>query len=160
MKIIGHRGAGGLGKENSLEAIAAAIKAGVDGIEFDIHCTKDNQLVLHHDGNITGKSGPSILIKDVSLKELKGALPTFSEAAKFVLKNRKLELFIDAKGDKWAAVLTRELISLEAEGFDLNRCYVISFWLKELGEFVKILPKIKIIPLFSIKRMPFWVFWF
>ncbi len=38
-RIIAHRGASGVALENSLEAFRVAVRAGVDGIELDIHVT-------------------------------------------------------------------------------------------------------------------------
>ena len=44
--VIGHRGASAQAPENSLEAIAAAVAAGVDLVEFDVSAG----LVVSHDG--------------------------------------------------------------------------------------------------------------
>jgi len=45
---IGHRGAGALAPENSLEGIALAVELGCDLVEFDVHLVGD-QLVVAHD---------------------------------------------------------------------------------------------------------------
>lgn len=45
---IGHMGAAGLAPANSLAAIEAALRAGVDLIEVDVWSTLDHQLVLGH----------------------------------------------------------------------------------------------------------------
>ncbi|MBT3336527.1 MAG: hypothetical protein HN855_02475 [Anaerolineae bacterium] len=47
--IIAHRGATQLAPENSIAAFKAAIEAGADAIEFDIHFSKDKQIIVHHD---------------------------------------------------------------------------------------------------------------
>ena len=47
--IIGHRGAKGNIMENTIESILYAIRAGVDGIEFDIQRCLTGELVLFHD---------------------------------------------------------------------------------------------------------------
>jgi len=49
---IGHRGAPMLAPENTVAAMHAAIKAGVDGIEFDIHTTADHKMIVIHDGGL------------------------------------------------------------------------------------------------------------
>lgn len=46
---IAHRGGADLWPENTLPAFAAAIELGVDGIEFDLHLSKDGHLIVHHD---------------------------------------------------------------------------------------------------------------
>ena len=49
MLIIGHRGAAGLARENSLEALRAGLEAGADILEFDVRLTKDKIPVVVHD---------------------------------------------------------------------------------------------------------------
>jgi len=46
---MGHRGAKGHAPENTMESFQKAIDLGVDYIELDVHLTKDNHLVIHHD---------------------------------------------------------------------------------------------------------------
>jgi len=60
MKVIAHRGAGGLAVENSAAALRRAITLGVDGIEVDIWPTRDEGFVVLHDADIarlTGRPG-------------------------------------------------------------------------------------------------------
>ncbi|MBE8191604.1 MAG: hypothetical protein HAW65_00675 [Alphaproteobacteria bacterium] len=47
--IIAHRGGANLRPENSMAAFAHALAVGSDGIECDIQCSRDGQLVIHHD---------------------------------------------------------------------------------------------------------------
>lgn len=44
-----HRGLSSLYPENTMAAYAAARKAGIPGIELDVHLTKDRKLVVFHD---------------------------------------------------------------------------------------------------------------
>jgi len=48
---IGHRGTRGLMPENTIPAMKKAIDLGCNTIEFDIHITKDNQIVVYHDNS-------------------------------------------------------------------------------------------------------------
>ena len=50
--VIAHRGGRGLWPENTLYAFERAIKLGVDAIEFDVHLTRDHQLVILHDDTV------------------------------------------------------------------------------------------------------------
>ena len=50
--VIGHRGAGGLAPENTLEAVDRADRAGVDWVEVDVQRTRDGVLVLMHDQDL------------------------------------------------------------------------------------------------------------
>ena len=77
---IAHRGGTGLWPENTLGAFERAIALGVDGIELDVHLSRDGQLVVHHDERLNtaiarGPDGawidaPSPLIKDLTVDEL------------------------------------------------------------------------------------------
>jgi glycerophosphoryl diester phosphodiesterase len=49
---IAHRGFSGKFPENTMRAFAEAVAAGCDGIETDLHMTKDGVLVLCHDETI------------------------------------------------------------------------------------------------------------
>ncbi|MDE1174772.1 MAG: glycerophosphodiester phosphodiesterase family protein [Parvibaculaceae bacterium] len=77
---IAHRGGAGLWPENTLEAFSHAIEASADGVELDVHLSRDGILVIHHDESLKpaiarGPDGqwlsrPTPLIKDLTLAEL------------------------------------------------------------------------------------------
>lgn len=71
MLIIGHRGAAGLARENTLEALQAGFDADADMLEFDIRLTKDGILVLHHDFHTIRTHRTASLISRYTLEELK-----------------------------------------------------------------------------------------
>ena len=48
MKVFAHRGASGDYPENTMLAFSKALSIGVDGIELDVHKSKDGQLVVIH----------------------------------------------------------------------------------------------------------------
>jgi glycerophosphoryl diester phosphodiesterase len=50
---IGHRGAAGLAPENTILAFQRGLESGADGIECDVHRTRDGQLVLMHDIDVS-----------------------------------------------------------------------------------------------------------
>lgn len=50
--LLVHRGATTLAPENTLEAYAAAMDAGADGVEIDVHRTVDGVLYLMHDDTV------------------------------------------------------------------------------------------------------------
>lgn len=49
VKIIAHRGDTSRFPDNTLEAFEAANLNGADGIELDVHATRDGELIVHHD---------------------------------------------------------------------------------------------------------------
>ncbi len=59
--VIAHRGGGGLAPENTLPAFRHAVAMGVDGLELDVHSTRDGVIVVSHDAEVdrvTDGQGP------------------------------------------------------------------------------------------------------
>ena len=52
--VIAHRGASGYEYENSLAAFRRAVMLDADGVELDVHATRDGRLVVHHDAALPG----------------------------------------------------------------------------------------------------------
>jgi glycerophosphoryl diester phosphodiesterase len=50
--IIGHRGASGDAPENTMAAFELALEQGADGIEFDVHLSRDGVPVVIHDARV------------------------------------------------------------------------------------------------------------
>jgi len=48
---VGHRGTRGLMAENTIPSMIKAIETGANTIEFDVHITKDGQVVVYHDAS-------------------------------------------------------------------------------------------------------------
>ncbi len=68
--LVSHRGGGGFGPENTLEALRGALEFGVEMVETDVRMTADGVPVVHH--------GPFLglrLISRMSAGELKEAAP-------------------------------------------------------------------------------------
>ncbi|HEX2171924.1 MAG TPA: glycerophosphodiester phosphodiesterase [Dehalococcoidia bacterium] len=71
MIILGHRGARRAWPENTLDALRAALDAGADGVEFDVHLTRDGVAVLHHDPTLERMTGRSDRIADLAWSDLR-----------------------------------------------------------------------------------------
>lgn len=69
--IIAHRGACHFAPENTVAAFRKAVELGVDGIETDVHMTKDLELVVHHNYTLDGTTSHTGRICDYTLAELK-----------------------------------------------------------------------------------------
>lgn len=65
-----HRGFSGKYPENTLLAFSKAIEEGVDGIENDVHLTKDGVLVVMHDELVDRTTNGKGYIKDKTYEEL------------------------------------------------------------------------------------------
>lgn len=72
--------------ENGLKAFENAINHGV-AFEYDIHLTKDNELIVCHDEDLKRTTGKEGIIEDLTLQEIRdnyrlldgGVVPTFQE---------------------------------------------------------------------------------
>ena len=65
-----HRGFSAEYPENTMIAFEKAIEAGCEGIELDVHFTKDGELVIIHDENIKRTGNADGLVKDMTYEEL------------------------------------------------------------------------------------------
>lgn len=50
--VYAHRGGAALADENTLAAFANGVALGADGIELDVHASKDGRIVVHHDSTL------------------------------------------------------------------------------------------------------------
>lgn len=144
MNVIGHRGAAGLAPENSEKGIKAAIKAGVDGIEFDVRSTKNGHLILVHDANLKRTHNLDIIVSDTNLEDIKAKLKLTNQSiatlAQVLDKYTGTPLFIEGKGSNWSNPLAEIL----KEHSTKNTCTVISFNSRELYEFGEKCPGVKL----------------
>lgn len=96
--------------ENSLAAFAKAVDAGY-GIEFDIHKTRDGQVVVFHDDTLVRMCGVQGKIEDKTLDELRGlrllgteqGIPTLQEMLDLV--GGRVPLLVELKGESTATGL-------------------------------------------------------
>ena len=70
-KIFAHRGFSSKYPENTMLAFKKAEEIGASGIEIDIQLSKDKEIVICHDEDITRTSNGSGFIKDLSINQLK-----------------------------------------------------------------------------------------
>lgn len=67
---IGHRGAAGTAPENTIASMQKALASGVDAVEFDVHRTRDGQLVVIHDPTLNRTSTGTGAISQLTLGEI------------------------------------------------------------------------------------------
>src|SRR6202161_3923041 len=72
-RVFGHRGSAGTHPENTLESFAAAVAAGVEYLEFDLHMTRDGEVVVSHDDHLDRNCGRPGVIRDLTYAELASA---------------------------------------------------------------------------------------
>lgn len=71
VKIWAHRGANEYAPENTMEAFDMAVRLGADGVELDVHQTRDQEIVVIHDEKLDRTSTGRGFVKDYSLQELR-----------------------------------------------------------------------------------------
>ena len=106
IKTIAHRGYVEKGVENSIEALEAAAKAGVDYVEMDVLMTKDNKFIVMHDYNLKRLAGINKKVQDMTYNELVGLpisqsghtsrIPSFEEYVKRA-KELNIKLVVELK---------------------------------------------------------------
>jgi glycerophosphoryl diester phosphodiesterase len=62
LEIIGHRGSPKEHRENTLPSFRRAFAGGANGIELDVHGTKDGAVVVHHDFSTNSRAGDAGLV--------------------------------------------------------------------------------------------------
>ncbi|MCR4593558.1 MAG: glycerophosphodiester phosphodiesterase [Clostridiales bacterium] len=69
--VLAHRGANKRAPQNTVPAFVKAVEFGSDGIETDVHLSKDGEIVICHNYTIDATSDGKGLISDYTCEELK-----------------------------------------------------------------------------------------
>ena len=106
--VIGHRGASGLEPENTLAAFRRALELGADGVECDIHMSRDGQCMVFHDPTVERTTDGAGAVAEMDLAQLRRLdaghgerIPTLDELLELI-KGRG-QLFCELKGAGSAA---------------------------------------------------------
>jgi len=68
---IGHRGACGYEPENTILSFRKAVNMGMDFIEFDVHLSKDDNVIIMHDDTLDRTTDGAGKISEKNLDEIK-----------------------------------------------------------------------------------------
>jgi glycerophosphoryl diester phosphodiesterase len=103
-EIIAHRGTPREHPENSLPGFLRALEYGVDGIELDVHVTRDGVPVVHHDAELRPRGTPldGECISNLTYAELAGyelapgvGVPTLADAV--ALAAGRTRVYVEVK---------------------------------------------------------------
>lgn len=123
--IIGHRGASAVALENTMPAFEAAIAAGADGIEFDVHLSRDGQPVIIHDETLQRTHGLRRRVADLTVDELREVgVPSLRQFFELMVQNEML-LCLEIKGS--SAKLADECCRVVSEFSFADRVIVECF---------------------------------
>jgi glycerophosphoryl diester phosphodiesterase len=67
--VIAHRGASGHAPENTLAAFRTAVESGADYFELDCRLTRDDQVVILHDGDLERTGGEKVAMSELTFEE-------------------------------------------------------------------------------------------
>ena len=111
---IAHRGMPGLARENTLDGFALAISAGADGIELDVHATKDGIIIVHHDPVLQDGTKLARLARR-ELAAIPGAadIPELADVCALVAGQGTL--FVEIKGAGIEEAVVRTLSAYEGD---------------------------------------------
>jgi glycerophosphoryl diester phosphodiesterase len=152
-----HQGASHEAPANTLAAFLLAFELGADGIEFDVHLSKDGQVVVIHDFTLESTTNGQGLVRDKTLAELKELdagtwfdpdfadqrIPTLQEVIDAVGNRLLLNIELkttNVRDDGLASAVVRII----EENHLLERVIVSSFnplalrWIKHLNPWVSI----------------------
>jgi glycerophosphoryl diester phosphodiesterase len=99
-------------RENTLPSFVAALEAGAEGIELDVHATADGVVVVHHDP-VTGAGLEIAATRWTELNPANGAsggsvpIPTLASVCEVV--GQRAALFVEIKGEGIEDAVTRAL---------------------------------------------------
>ncbi len=159
--IVAHRGGAGLAPENTLAAFENALKLGVDMVECDVHLSKDGEVVVMHDPNLSRTTNGSGEIGDLPLAELKKLnaaakftggtrsvppqpVPTLAELLDLVKGKAGIQIEIKlAAGNARYPGIERKVIDLVNARGMADQVILISFDFPTLQEAKKLDPRIK-----------------
>lgn len=121
--IIAHRGASGTLPEHTLEAFSEAIQQGADIIEADVVATKDGELIVRHENELSRTTNVADLFPDRrTTKVIDGEIvegwfsEDFSWAEIQRLRARQAMPFRDQSfNDKWAIPRLKDFLRLAKE---------------------------------------------
>lgn len=122
-----------------MSAFKLALETGADGIETDVHMTKDGVLVLIHDETVDRTTDGSGFVSTYTFDELKHLnagirhgldeqIPTLNELFELV-REKSLLLNLEVKTDviSYEGIESRIIDSIESSGIDPSRIIFSSF---------------------------------
>jgi glycerophosphoryl diester phosphodiesterase len=133
--VVAHRGDSTNLPENTIDAFEAAIRAGAEGVEFDVRITADGAAVVLHDANVDRTTDGSGLVRSMTLEQVRrlrialpgggtAGVPTLRETLGLLAGRAAADIEIknvpgdpDFDPDREDAV-EATIAALEATGFD------------------------------------------
>lgn len=156
MVSVAHRGASGYAPENTHAAFRKGLELGADFLEFDLHLSKDGELVIIHDDKVNRTTNGDGFVSDYTLAELKklDAGSKFHKDFKEERISTLDELFSDFYGQigllieikkpsKYPGIEEKVAAVLEKYN-DLSSVIVQSFDIESMRKMHELLPQLQV----------------
>ena len=153
-QVVAHRGGAALAPENTLTAFQNAVTVGAKWIEFDIHRTKDGELVIMHDDTVDRTTNGSGMIKDMTaadfaaLQMADGKTPPTLDAVIDIAKKGGIGMFAEVKSPELYPGLGLEVLQKIEDADYVDHTVIISFGLDELANIKKANPDQRVCALY------------
>lgn len=161
-KIWAHRGASFYAPENTLPAFALAAQMGADGVELDVHLSRDGELAVAHDFTVDRCSSGTGRIADMTMAELRELdfsnrksgyratrIPTLGEVYALILTT-DMAVNVEIKsGEIVYGGIEEKLVALAKEMGAEDRVYYSSFNHYHLTRLRELNPNARTAPLYS-----------
>ena len=146
-RIYAHRGASAEFPENTLPAFARALQLGADGIELDVHLSRDGVPVVIHDETVDRTTNGTGAVADLAAAELRSlnagsgaGVPTLTEVLDLV--GGRLHVDIEVKAAAAADAVLAETVRRT------NLRFAISSFIHDVLRHVRTLdPQVELWPL-------------
>ena len=150
LQLIGHRGAAGHAPENTLTSFRRAIDMGATMLELDIHLSRDKELIVIHDHDISRTTSGNGLVESMTLAEIQQydagswmhsdfqgeKVPTLQQVMEFT--RQEISLNIEVKtGEQIHIGLVDKLLEMISQYDAANQIVISSFhreYLREIKE--------------------------
>ena len=146
--------AAGLLPENTLAGFRFAVDLGVDGVECDVHVTRDGQMVVMHDDNVDRTTNGAGKVADLSLEQIRGLdaggsqqVPTLAELLD--LLGSRCHLYCELKADGTEELAVHAVLSRKMQ----SQVTFISFEMRRLANVRRYRDNLRIGALFAAPTM-------
>ncbi len=141
--LIAHRGVTSVAIENSIAAFEAAVEnpgIGIDGVELDVHTTRDGKTVVHHDPALpSGRAIADLTLAETRKERLADGspIPMLEEA---IAALGGLRVFVEAKGVPPQG--DRDLLEIVGAPGLRDRCQVHAFDHRVIARLAALAPEL------------------
>lgn len=160
--IIAHRGASYDAPENTLASVELGWQRGADGVEVDVHLSRDDRVVVIHDKTTKRTAGEGGRVREQTLSELKALdvgswkgrqwagerIPTLAEVLETVPEGR--QLYVEIKTGKEILMPLRQV--LRQSDVPPKQVVLIGFGRATMAAAKKLLPEHTVLWLSGMQR--------